>query len=56
MRMFIRGEWVDRSKQIEVRHPYDGSLVDTVPQATVEDVDLAVQGAVEGAAAMRKLG
>lgn len=55
MRMFMRGEWVDRTQHIEVRNPYDGSVVDTVPQAVAEDVEAAIAGAVEGAAIMRKL-
>lgn len=55
MRMFIRGEWVDGGRPIEVRHPFDGSVVDTVPQATPEQVETALAGAVEGAAIMRGL-
>jgi acyl-CoA reductase-like NAD-dependent aldehyde dehydrogenase len=55
MRMYIRGEWVDRTEVVEVRNPFDGSVVDTVPQACAEDVDTAITGAVEGANAMRQL-
>jgi acyl-CoA reductase-like NAD-dependent aldehyde dehydrogenase len=55
MKLFIRGQWVDRDKKLEVRHPFDGSLVDTVPIATAEDIESALAGAVEGAALMRKL-
>jgi acyl-CoA reductase-like NAD-dependent aldehyde dehydrogenase len=55
MRMFIRGEWVDRSDRVEVRSPFDGTVVDTVPQARVEDVETAIAGAVEGAQVMRRL-
>jgi glyceraldehyde-3-phosphate dehydrogenase (NADP+) len=55
MRIFFASRWQDRDKKIEVRHPYDGHVVDTVPQATAEDVDAAISAAVEGAAAMRKL-
>ncbi len=36
--MRIAGERVTRERVIEVRHPYDGRLVGTVPKATVEDV------------------
>ncbi len=54
MKMFLAGQWEDRETKIEVRHPYDDSVVDTVPQATAEDVDRAVAAAVEGAALMRR--
>jgi len=49
------GKWHDRPTKLEVRHPYDGSVVDTVPVATAADVDAALAGAVQGAAIMRKL-
>src|SRR5688572_3198746 len=55
MRMHIAGHWVDRAEKVEVRNPFDGSVIDTVPRATVDDVDAAVAGAVEGAAAMRRM-
>lgn len=55
MRMFLRGEWVDRSDKIEVLNPYDNSVVDTVPRATIDDVQAALGGAVQGAAVMRGL-
>ncbi|HET6883530.1 MAG TPA: aldehyde dehydrogenase family protein [Pirellulales bacterium] len=55
MQMFVRGQWTDKAEKIEVRNPYDGSVVDTVPNGEVRDVDAAVAGAVEGAAVMRRL-
>lgn len=55
MKMYLRGEWVERKERVEVKSPFDGSVVDTVPQARAEDVDTAIAGAVEGAAAMRQL-
>jgi glyceraldehyde-3-phosphate dehydrogenase (NADP+) len=55
MKMFIRGEWKDKSDKIEVRNPYDGSLVDTVPRGDASDVEEALQGAAEGAAIMRAM-
>ena len=53
--MLINGEWVDREEKIEVRDPYDNSLVDTVPRATVDDVKRAIAAAVEGFKIARKL-
>src|SRR5437773_5310993 len=55
MRIFFAGQWQDRDQKIEVRNPYDATIVDTVPQATATDVEAAIAGAVQGAAAMRKL-
>src|SRR5690348_1152707 len=55
MRIFYAGKWHDRDQKIEVRNPYDGSIVDTVPQASQADVEAAIASAVEGAAVMRKL-
>src|SRR5450631_212542 len=39
----IAGEKVSRDRVIEVRHPYDGRLVGTVPKASLEDVKRALQ-------------
>ena len=55
MRIFFSGKWQDRDRKIEVRNPFDGSVVDTVPQATAADAAAAIAPAVEGAAGMRKL-
>ncbi|MBI3466511.1 MAG: aldehyde dehydrogenase family protein [Planctomycetes bacterium] len=55
MKMFIRGQWIDKPQKIEVRNPYDRSVIDTVPRADAKDVDQALAGAVEGAEIMRKL-
>ncbi|HEX4149044.1 MAG TPA: aldehyde dehydrogenase family protein [Pirellulales bacterium] len=54
MRMFFRGDWIDKAATIPVLNPFDGSVVDTVPKASVEDVDAAITAAVEGAAVMRR--
>ncbi len=39
----IAGEKVHRDRVIEVRHPYSGALVATVPKATLADVQRALQ-------------
>ena len=41
----IAGEKVLRDRVIEVRHPYDGELIGTVPKATVLDVRQALKSA-----------
>jgi acyl-CoA reductase-like NAD-dependent aldehyde dehydrogenase len=53
--MCIGGQWVDKPKRVEVIHPYDNSVVDTVPHADAGDVDRALEAAVRGAKAMAKL-
>jgi acyl-CoA reductase-like NAD-dependent aldehyde dehydrogenase len=55
MKMCLGGSFVDRPSKLEVRHPYDGSLVDTVPRAGPEDATEAVAAAVRGAREMARL-
>jgi len=55
MKMYINGEWVDRANTMPVFNPFDQSIIDTVPRATVADVDLAIASAVRGAKVMAKL-
>ena len=55
MKMYLAGQWVERSEKIEVRNPYDNTVVETVPRANLSDVDLAVQTAQRGAGIMRKM-
>ncbi|MDX1947706.1 MAG: aldehyde dehydrogenase family protein [Pirellulaceae bacterium] len=55
MQTYFAGQWHDRDAKIEVRHPYDGRLVETVPQVGPADLDAALASAVEGAKALRRL-
>ena len=55
MKMYVAGQWLDKPKKIEVLNPFDGSVVDTVPQADKADVDRALESATRGAKAMAKL-
>jgi acyl-CoA reductase-like NAD-dependent aldehyde dehydrogenase len=55
MKMFLGGQWVDRAAKIKVTNPYDGTIVDEVPQASADDVDAALAGAVRGAEIMRNM-
>jgi acyl-CoA reductase-like NAD-dependent aldehyde dehydrogenase len=56
MDLLIGGQWCgSRSGEIEeVRSPYDGSVVDTVPTAGLEDVEGALAAAERGAATWRR--
>jgi glyceraldehyde-3-phosphate dehydrogenase (NADP+) len=55
MKMFIGGQWIDKSQKLEVRSPFDHTVVDTVPKGDAADVQAAVAGAVEGAKIMRAM-
>jgi acyl-CoA reductase-like NAD-dependent aldehyde dehydrogenase len=55
MRMFVAGNWLEKAQRIEVLNPFDTSVIDTVPRATVADVEQALVSAVEGAKVMRRL-
>ena len=55
MKMYLQGEWRDKAEKIEVRNPFDGSVVDTVPHGDSDDIDRAIAGTVEGAALMRRM-
>jgi acyl-CoA reductase-like NAD-dependent aldehyde dehydrogenase len=51
----IAGEWVAGAPTLEVRSPYSGDVIDHVPLAELDDVDRALQAAVEGARQMAAL-
>jgi len=55
MKMYVAGQWIDQPRKIEVRNPYDNSVIDTVPRADLTDVDRALACAERGARVMAKL-
>src|SRR5437773_11821883 len=55
MKMYVAGQWIDKPQTIEVRNPYDNSVIDTVPRADRGDIERALQSAERGARAMAKL-
>jgi len=55
MKMYVASEWIDKPQRIEVRNPYDNSVIDTVPRGDRGDVERALQSAERGAKAMAKL-
>lgn len=55
MKMIVAGKLIDRNEKIEVRYPYNGSLLDTVPIATNEDIEQALDAAVKGAKIVKKM-
>ncbi|MDA0349068.1 MAG: aldehyde dehydrogenase family protein [Verrucomicrobia bacterium] len=55
MKFFLNGSWQGRDEVIEVKNPFNGSVVDTVPKATAADVETALQAAEAGAKVMAGL-
>jgi acyl-CoA reductase-like NAD-dependent aldehyde dehydrogenase len=55
MWMYVAGNWLEKAEKIEVLNPFDGSVIDTVPRATLDEVEQALVSAIEGAKVMRKL-
>jgi glyceraldehyde-3-phosphate dehydrogenase (NADP+) len=55
MKIFLAGNWVDKPKQIEVKNPFDNSVIDTVPRADAADLEKALGFAEGGAKVMAKL-
>ena len=55
MKMLLGHEWVDRPDTIEVRDPFDNSVIDTVPSATAEDVQTALAEAYAARETARKM-
>ena len=55
MKMHIGGKWMDSDDRIDVLNPYDGTIIDTVPRATPQDVSDAIATAKKGAVVMREM-
>ncbi len=55
MKMLLGGSWVDRGKKINVTDPFDNSIIDTVPAASLQDVELALSSAVRGFEITKKM-
>jgi len=55
VRIFLAGKWVEKQQKIEVRNPYDNSVIDTVPKADKNDVERALSFAEQGAKVIAKL-
>ena len=55
MEMYIAGKWLDIHDKIEVFNPFDGNIVDTVPNAGPEEVGQALESATRGAGIMAEL-
>ena len=48
MKMLLNGEWVELPQTDNVLNPQDNTVVDTVPHATSDHMELAIEAAVSG--------
>lgn len=55
MKMYVAGEWTGAAAESEIRSPWSGDVVGTVPRADADQVERALDAAVAGAKAMRAL-
>ena len=55
VKIFLAGNWVDKPKKLEVKNPFDNSVIDTVPKADAADLEKALAFAERGAKVMAKL-
>ncbi len=55
MKMLINGQWKDSIEKINVYDPYDNTIIDTVPKATIDDAKAAIASAIRGYAIARKM-
>lgn len=55
MQNFVAGNWIDNPRKIEVKNPFDNSIVDTVPKADAADLEKALAFSERGAKVMAKL-
>jgi acyl-CoA reductase-like NAD-dependent aldehyde dehydrogenase len=55
MKLYFKGAWRGGDELIEVINPFDGQIVDTVPRATAQDVEEAIESAQRGAEDMKSL-
>jgi len=52
---FVAGEWIEKTKKIEVTNPFNNAVIDTVPKADAGDLERALAFAERGAKVMAKL-
>ena len=55
VQLFLNGQWRDLNETSEVRNPFDGSVICTVPSASQADVTAAIDGLAKGAKTMRQM-
>lgn len=55
MKFYLAGKWQDRDERIEVINPGTGEIIETVPKASPDDIELALQSAHDATGTMAAL-
>jgi acyl-CoA reductase-like NAD-dependent aldehyde dehydrogenase len=55
MKFYLAGQWQDRDDRIDVINPGNGEVIDTVPRASANDVETALQTADQAKSTMAAL-
>jgi len=55
MKMRIAGQWIDNPEKDEIKNPYTGEIVDTVPLATADQIEQCLAAAEQGKREMAAL-
>jgi glyceraldehyde-3-phosphate dehydrogenase (NADP+) len=55
MKIFVAGDWIDKAKKIEVKNPFDDSVIDAVPRADAGDLEKTLVFAERAAKIMAKV-
>ncbi len=55
MQMYVDRQWVESEKTIPVISPYTQKQIETIPEASPDQIERALVAAQRGAAAMAKL-
>ncbi len=55
MEMYLDGKWVSSPQVTEVTSPYSREVIDTIPDATPQQIEAALAASVKAAAVMAKL-
>lgn len=54
-KLYINGEWVEAKEYTSLFSPYSRELIAEIPQATVEEVDLAIEAAYQARSKMAEM-
>lgn len=55
MKMLINGSLLDKEDKLDVKNPYDNSIIDTTPRGNIKDVKYAIQSAYRAKKVMASL-
>ena len=55
MKMYVNGQWTDSPTMVDVVSPYSGEVIDTVPEATGNQIEQALSAAEKASSAMALL-